>query len=143
MDKIKYILALLGGMAVSYLEQYLLLYLLVGAAVVMDLISGMAAAVIEGTGLSSSTARRGFFKKLMLLFAVAFGTFLDVLLPWCMATVGLTVEGRLYFGAIIGAYICIGECISILENIYRSTGRKLPVLVEKTLQIAKEKLDEK
>ncbi len=143
MQKLKYILAVLGGAIVSYFEQYLLLYAMVGAAVLMDLVSGMAAAVIEGKGLSSKIARDGFFKKLMLLFAVGFGTFLDVLLPWCGELVGLELESGLLFSAVICVYICIGESISVIENIYRSTGKKLPAWITKMLEIAKEKLQDK
>ena len=143
MDKLKYILAVFGGAIASYFEQYLLLYGMVAVAVLMDLVSGMAAAVIEGQGLSSKTARAGFFKKMMLLFAVGFGTFLDVLLPWCGELVGLEMEGGLLFSAIICVYICITESISILENIYRSTGKKLPAWISKTLEVAREKLEKR
>jgi len=111
--------------------------------VVMDLISGMAAAVIEGQGLSSKTARAGFFKKLMLMFAVGFGTFLDVLLPRCAALVGLESEQGLLFSSVICVYICIEESISVLENIYRSTGKRLPKSIEKLLEAAKDRLEKK
>lgn len=143
MEKVKYILAIIGGAVITYFRQYLLLYAMVGVAVLMDLISGMAAAVMEGKGLSSKTARAGFVKKLMLLFAVGFGTFLDVLLPWCAELVGMEMENGLLFGTIICVYICISESISIMENIYRSTGKRLPEWIAKLLQIAKEKLEEK
>ena len=142
MEKAKYILAMIGGALITYFGQYLLLYALVGVAVLMDLISGMAAAVIEGQGLSSKTARAGFVKKLMLLFAVGFGTFLDVLLPWCAELVGMEIQSTLLFGTVICVYICIGESISIMENIYRSTGKRLPKWIAKLLQITKEKLEE-
>ena len=141
MDKIKYVLALFGGAVAGYFGQYMLLYVMVGGAVLMDLFSGMAAAVIAGDGLSSKTARKGFFKKLMLLFAVGFGTFLDVLLPWCGELVGLEMEKGLLFSAVISVYICIGESISIVENIYRSTGKKLPTWITRMLEIAKEKIE--
>ena len=141
MDKVKYIIALIGGMAAGYFGQYMLLYVMVGAAVLMDLVSGMAAAVMVGSGLSSKTARAGLFKKLMLLFAVGFGTFLDVLLPWCGELVGLEMEKGLLFSAVISAYICISESISIIENIYRSTGQKLPAWITGMLEIAREKFE--
>lgn len=143
MDKVKFILAVVGGVITTYFEQYAWAYGLVAVAVMMDLVSGMAAAVIEGQGLSSKTARAGFFKKLMLLFAVGFGTFLDVLLPRCAALVGLESEQGLLFSAIICVYVCVEESISVLENIYRSTGKRLPKGIAKMLEVAKEKLEKK
>ena len=141
MDKVKYFTALIGGAVMSYLGQYRFLYLMVSAAVLLDLISGIAAAVMDGEGLSSKTAYRGMLKKLMLLFSVGFGTFLDVLLPWCGETVGLELEGGLMFSAVISVYICIGESISILENIFKSTGQKLPEWIGNLLKVAKEKMN--
>ncbi|MBR5783214.1 MAG: phage holin family protein [Clostridia bacterium] len=141
MEKLKYAVAMFGGIILGYLEKYRFLYLMVGAAVLLDLISGMAAAVIQGQGLSSSVARAGFFKKLMLLFSVGFGTFLDVLLPWCGEMVGLELRGKLMFSAVICVYICVGESISVLENIFRSTGTKLPGWITKLLKEAKDKME--
>lgn len=141
MERVKYFAALLGGAVMSYLGQYRFVYLMVAAAVLLDLISGMAAAVINGAGLSSKTAYRGLLKKLMLLFSVGFGTFLDVLLPWCGEMVGLHIESGLMFSAVISVYICIGESISILENIYKSTGRQLPEWIGNLLLVAKEKIN--
>ena len=141
MEKIKYFIALFGGIMVNYLDKYRFLYLMVGAAVVLDLFSGMAAAVAVGEGLSSKIARTGFLKKLMLLFSVGFGTFLDVLLPWCGGLVGLEMENGLMFSAVICVYICVGESISILENIFRSTGTRLPGWITGLLKEAKEKLE--
>ena len=79
----------------------------------------------------------------MLLFAVGFGTFLDVLLPWCGTLVGLETEKGLLFSAVISVYICIGESISIIENIYHSTGKQLPAWIAGMLEVAKDKIDKK
>ena len=139
MEKIKYALAVLWGLCAGYFQQYGLLYCLVAIAVLMDLISGIAAALIEGA-LSSKTALKGFGKKLMMLFAVAFGVFLDVLLPQAAALAGIELATSLHFSAVVSAYICITESISILENIYRSTGKRLPGWITQILEIAKEKI---
>ncbi len=142
-EKMKILCAGCIGIVAAYFERYRLLYLLVGAAVLMDLISGMAAAVISGQGLSSKMARQGLLKKMMLLLAVGFGTFLDVLLPYAAATVGLEVNTGLLMSAVISVYICVGESISIMENIYRSTGKKPPAIISKLLTQAKEEIERK
>lgn len=143
MEKMKMICAGCIGIVAAYFERYRLLYLLVGAAVMMDLISGMAAAVLSGQGLSSRMAREGLLKKLMMLFAVGFGTFLDVLLPYAASTVGLEIDTGLLMSAVISVYICVGESISIIENIYRCTGKKLPAVISKLLTQAKEEIEQK
>ena len=141
MEKIKSLLALIGGLCVGYFGEHGRLFWLVGVAVTLDLISGVAAAVIEGRGLSSRTAAKGVLKKLLALFAVAFGTFLDVLLPWSAAMAGVELSISLHFSAVISAYICITESISVMENLYRATGKKMPAVITNLLEIAKDKMD--
>lgn len=131
---------LLGGLA-AYLQKYWLVYVLVAVAVLMDLISGMAAAVVAGEGLSSGVARKGMLKKLMLLFAVGWGTFLDVLLPFAAAAVDLRLPTGLLFSVVVCVYICVGESISVMENLCRATGREPPALIRKLLLQAKEQLN--
>ncbi len=140
MTKLKVLCSLAAGVICAYFEKYALLYALVGVAVMMDLVSGMSAALISGEGLSSRVLRLGFLRKLMFLLAVAFGTFLDVLLPLAAATVGLEIGRGLLFSAVISIYICIGESISIMENICRATGREPPALLKKILSQAREKM---
>lgn len=141
MEKVKYFLALVGGICAGYFEQHGRLFFLVGVAVLMDLFSGVAASLIEGRGLSSRTAIKGVARKLLSLFAVAFGTFLDVLLPWSAALAGIDITMNLHFSAVISAYICITESISVLENLYRATGQKMPRGIANILEIAKEKIE--
>ncbi len=141
-EKIKIAGAVIFGLLITYCQKYWLLYSLVAVAVLMDLISGMAAAVVSGEGLSSSLARKGFVKKLMLLLAVGWGTFLDVLLPYAVSALGLEIQTGLLFSAVICVYICIGESISIMENICRATDRQPPAIIRKLLEQAREKMDE-
>ena len=141
MEKMKVLFAAGVGILAAYLQKYYLLYILVAVAVMMDLVSGMAAAVVSGQGLSSKVARNGFVKKMMMLFAVGFGTFLDVLLPYATGSLGIELETGLLVSAVISVYICIGESISIMENIYRATGKQPPALIRKLLEQAKEKID--
>lgn len=141
MEKLKILCAGCIGVLCAYLQKYSILYILVGVAVLMDLVSGMAAAVLAGDGLSSGVARRGFLKKMVLLFAVGFGTFLDVLLPYAAQTVGLELETGLLFSAVISVYICIGESISIMENIFKATGKTPPPIIVRILKQAKEEIE--
>ena len=134
MHKLKFITALAGGAVVAYFKQYSLLYGIVAGAVLLDLITGLCAAVISGEGLSSSRALKGLCKKAVLFVSVAFGTFLDVLMPFS----GLDVGGMI-FSTVLTVYISITECISVAENIVRCTDGALPDWIVTLLKEAKNK----
>ena len=140
MDKLKFIVAAVGGAIAAYFQQYIVLYALVGIACVLDLITGVCAAVLEGTGLSSDIARRGFLKKLVLLIAVGVGTYLDFLSHFAAEKVGLSFD-TLIFSAVVCVYICVTESISIIENIYRATGGAIPKWIMNMLKQHKETLE--
>lgn len=141
MDWIKYAASAVIGVIVSYFKGHGILFLLVVLAVIFDLITGMLAAVISGEGLSSGKARKGFLKKIVLLVALCFGTFLDVMIPWAAGYIGVPVFETMLFSAMICAYICITESISIVENIYKSNGHALPSWIQKILTQAKDAIE--
>lgn len=143
MGKIKLLISFLLGLAAAYFRQYALLYVLVTVAALLDLATGVSASVIEGTGLSSKIARRGFLKKFVLLIGVGFGTFLDVLLPMCAGNIGIHLPQNLLFSTVICVYICLSECISITENIYRCVGGAMPSWIAGILREAKDNLEHK
>lgn len=144
MEKVKYILSVFGGIIAAYFKQYAVLYIFVAVAIAFDLVTGMTAAVVEGTGLSSDIARKGMLKKMVLLVSVAFGTFLDVFLQYAVMQVGLPQgEKTLIFSTIICVYICITESISIIENIYRCTGTAIPNWILQMLKKYKDDIEKK
>lgn len=140
MDKLKYVLAVVGGAIAAYFRQYTILYVLVGIACILDLITGMCAAVLEGTGLFSAVARKGFLKKLVLMIAVGVGTYLDFLAHFAIEKAGLKFD-TLVFSGVICVYICVTECISIIENIYRATGGAIPTWVMNMLKQHKDNME--
>ncbi len=142
MEWIKYAASALVGAVIAYLKGHGLLFVLVVVAVVFDLASGMLAAVIAGEGLCSDRARKGFLKKVALLVALCFGTFLDVLIPWAAGYIGIPIPDTMLFSAMICAYICITESISIAENIYKCNHHALPSWIKQLLQQAGQKLEE-
>lgn len=140
MDKLKYLLAVIVGAVAAYFKQYTILYVLVGIACILDLATGMCAAVLDGTGLSSDIARKGLLKKLVLLMAVSLGTYLDFLAHFAVEKAGMHFD-TLIFSAIVCVYICVTECISIIENIYRATGGAIPQWIMKMLKKYKEDME--
>ena len=140
-ETLQYILALIGGAIAVYFKLYGLLYLLVGAAALLDLATGVIASVLDGTGLDSRIARRGLLKKVVLLLSVALGTFLDIMLPFVAQKAGIHLDETLIFSSIVCGYICVTESISIIENIYRATGGAIPGWMMKMLKKYKEDME--
>lgn len=143
MNYMKYIMSAVGGVVLAYFRLYGFAFAIVGASVLFDMMTGVIAAIATGEGLSSKKAFKGVMKKLMLLIALGFGTFLDVLLPYAANTVSIPVPKNLLFSTVICVYIALTESISIIENIYKCNSLALPGWISKLLESAKKDMDEK
>ena len=130
------------GLAATIAEQYIILIILVAAAIVMDVISGLLRAVATGEPITSEKGTKGFWKKMTLLFAMGFSFFLDLAVPYMLGVVNINVPKTLLFGSIVGVYIILNESISICENIYKANKQSLPKWLKKLLSGAKGKIDE-
>jgi toxin secretion/phage lysis holin len=136
--------ALLGTLA-TLAEQYTVLIVLVAAAIVLDVITGLIRCGATGEKLSSEKGTKGFWKKIMLMASLLFAFFLDVSIPTILGVVNVTLpfQKSLLFGSIVGVYIILNESISICENILKANKMALPKWLKKLLQDAKKEVDEK
>ena len=136
--------ALLGTLA-TLAEQYTVLIVLVAAAIVLDVITGLIRCGATGAKLSSEKGTKGFWKKIMLMASLLFAFFLDVSIPTILGVVNVTLpfQKSLLFGSIVGVYIILNESISICENILKANKMALPKWLKKLLQDAKKEVDEK
>lgn len=141
MNNIKYLLSIAGGAVLTYFKLYGPAYIIVGAAVLFDIVTGILASIMDGAGLSSQKAYKGVIKKIVLFVALAFGTFLDVFIPYAAASVNMSIPKNLLFSSVICVYIAVTESISIIENIYRCNNQALPAWIAKFLKAAKDDLD--
>ena len=135
--------AIIGTIA-TLAEAYIVLVILVAAAICLDVITGLIRCFATGEKLSSAKGTKGFWKKIMLLAAMLFAFFLDVALPSIMEVVKIQVPfGKtLLFGSIVGVYIILNESISICENILKANKMALPKWLKKLFQDAKKDIDE-
>lgn len=135
--------AIIGTIA-TLAEAYIVLVILVAAAIVLDVITGLIKCLAIGEKLSSAKGTKGFWKKIMLLAALLFAFFLDVALPSIMEVVKIKMpfDKTLLFGSIVGVYIILNESISICENILKANKMALPKWLKKLFQDAKKDLDE-
>ena len=142
MNSVKYILSVIGGTILAYFKLYGFAFAIVGIAVMLDLVTGILAALIDGEGLSSKKAYKGVLKKLSLFVALLFGTFLDMFVPYATNAVNIDLHVGLLFSTIISVYIVVTECISIIENIYKCNSNALPEWLKKLFSNAKNDLND-
>lgn len=140
---VKSFLSLAGGLTATFFKQYGLLLALVTAAVALDFATGVIKAKATGTGLDSKIARRGFWRKIALFVALAFGIFLDLMAATLFVEAGIEFDLNMPFALIISSYITINECISIAENLYLINPHCLPAAIAKLLSVAKSDLNDK
>lgn len=145
MDKshiIKIAASFLTGLAASFWSLYGTIIICVCVAIVMDFVSGIVAALASGEKISSEVGYRGFWKKVALILALAFGIFLDAFIPIMLGVITLEIPFTMPIGTIVGCYIVINEAISIIENINQAAPTALPRWIKKLLEGAGETIDD-
>lgn len=125
MEKIKWIISVLCGFVATFFEQYGLLMVLVGVAIVFDLVTGLIKAKATGV-LSSEKCSKGLFRKVALLAGMFFGFYLDLLIPYMLTYANVDIPFKMPFSMIISFYIVLNESISICENLYATNSEILP-----------------
>lgn len=138
---VKGLLSIAAGAAAAFFGQYGLFFVFVAAAVVLDVVTGLIKAKATGEGLSSERAARGFWRKMALFAALAFGIFLDYAAGAVLVKAGVSFAGELPFALIVCAYIIINESISIAENLYLANPESFPKWIAKRLRVAREEME--
>lgn len=139
--KVKGIMAFISGILATFAKAYGPVLALVCVAIVFDIITGIIASKVEGTEITSTKARKGFWKKVGLILALFFGVYLDYFIPHALLVVNIELPFNLPFGLIFGCYIIFNEGISVVENFDRINPHILPVWVKAMLKGGKDKLD--
>lgn len=130
--------AALCGALTARTENYGTICSICCALILLDLLTGLAKAKIQGR-LSSDTGYKGFWRKTALLAALAFGICLDLLVEYAA---GLGAEFPALIGRLLAFYIAVNECISITENL-SACGVQLPGFLAAALRNARDKLDQR
>ena len=130
--------AALCGALTALSENYGTICSICCALILLDLLTGLAKAKIQGR-LNSDTGYKGFWRKAALLAALAFGICLDLLVEYAA---GLGAEFPAMIGRLLAFYIAVNECISITENL-SACGARLPGFLAAALGSARDKLDQR
>ena len=141
MDKIKLLAASVLGILSAFADRYAAIVLFVILVVALDFITGIIASIVNGEKLSSQKGTVGFWKKVALFAAMAFGFLMDYFIPYMLAYVHVEVPASALFGVFIGCYIVVNESLSICENLYRCNDEILPKWVVKVLTDSKEAIN--
>lgn len=142
MEKAKWLVSALLGLILSFTQKYGIMIIFVAVAIVFDFVTGLIKANIKGE-VSSEVGKMGFFKKMALLICLFFGFFLDFVIPYMCATIGIKIPFETPFGLIICFYIVLNESISICENLYACNPGIMPKWVVRMLKSAKQQIDDK
>src|SRR5690606_32556064 len=128
MDKIFQFIVAFGGATASFLfGGWSALLSILLAFVVIDYLTGIIAAGVEGK-LNSTVGLKGIAKKVAVFFVVAAAHMLDTALGY---------DGHVLRDATIFFYIA-NEALSILENVGR-IGLPIPSVLQKAIDILNEK----
>lgn len=133
--------SVISGLVASFWGIYGPVILCVLIAICMDVVSGLVSAMAVGEKISSKVGWVGFWKKMALLLALAFGIFMDSFIPILLGTISLELPFTMPIGTIVGCYIVINEAISIIENINKAAPTALPKWIKKLLEGAGKTID--
>ena len=134
--------SLISGLAASFWGIYGPVIVCVLVAICMDVVSGLVASMAAGEKISSQVGWIGFWKKMALILALAFGIFMDSFIPILLGTISLELPFTMPIGTIVGCYIVINEAISIIENINKAAPTALPKWIKKILEGAGKTIDD-
>ena len=135
-------MSLFTGLIASFWGIYGPVIICVLVAICMDVVSGLVASMASGEKISSKVGWIGFWKKMALILALAFGIFMDSFIPILLGTISLELPFTMPIVTIVGCYIVINEAISIIENINQAAPTALPKWIKKLLEGAGKTIDD-
>lgn len=115
--------------------------LVLAAVMILDYVTGMAAAWNEGV-INSKKGIRGIVKKLCYIVVVAVGMCVDWLVFQAVEQVGIQLDFNFYFGLLLAIWLIINELTSILENLSKM-GVPFPDWIKKIAGRLKASVDDK
>ena len=139
-EKVKFMISGITSTLAALSENYGAILLFCCAFILIDLVTGLTKAKIQGR-INSNTGYQGFWRKAAMLTALVFGICLDALIDY-IGTLGIiSISLDSPVGRLLALYIAINECISILENLVACG--VIPKFISAALESVQEDLDQK
>ncbi len=115
-DKIiKISLSAIGASVSAYLNIMFIPIIVLVGSMLIDYISGVAAAWMTGT-LNSRIGKHGALKKVCYMLLVITAGITDWVVHYGFLQIGIIYEVKYYFGLIVTIWLILNELLSILEN---------------------------
>ena len=111
-----------------YFDALIVPIAVLAGAMIIDYISGIAAAWFNGE-LNSKTGKLGAIKKVCYMFLVISAGIIDWLICCGLSNIGVDYQNKYYFGLIVAVWLIINELLSILENCTR-IGLPIPAFLK-------------
>lgn len=135
------IITLIAAGVAAYFNIIAIPIIVLTVAMLVDYITGMAAAYVNAE-LSSRRGIKGIFKKLGYYSLVCVGVTLDYILCSGLAQIGINNGTNILFGLIVTVWLIINELISILENLSR-LDVPIPKFLKSVVERLKNNVDDK
>lgn len=126
-DTIKIFIAAASAAVWSYAKTIVWPLTILVLVMVVDYISGVAAAWVKKQ-VSSRVGILGIIKKISYLALVVVGCVIDYLISWLGSSMSGAEISIKAIGLVVICWLIINELISILENVARQGGPVLPFL---------------
>ena len=137
---IQAIFATMLGALAAYFNVLLIPLAVLVAVMLIDYVTGMAAASYTKQ-LNSRIGVMGILKKAGYIALVAVGMVVDYLITSALVSIGISLQINYCFGMIITVWLIINELISILENL-GEMGVPLPSFLTSMIKTLKSKVEE-
>lgn len=124
----------------NYFSVILIPLIILILAMIIDYITGMAAAWY-GSELNSKKGIKGIVKKISYMALVAVSMGIDWLIYCGLAQLNVNLGFTVFFGVLVAIWLIINEFISTLENL-KKIGVPLPSFIEKLISKLKNTVEE-
>ncbi len=128
------------GALAAYLNILAVPLVVLVAVMLIDYVTGMAAASYTKQ-LNSRIGLIGIIKKICYIALVVVGGVIDYLISSALVSIGIHLQINYCFGMIITVWLIINELISILENL-GEMGVPLPSFLTSMIKTLKGKVEE-
>ena len=141
MDKLKVLISAAVAGLLAYTKVILIPLALRLIMMIVDYISGMSKAYINGEW-SSKVGFRGIVKKVGYMGVVIVAAVMDWVIYSGLKGVGVDIKISYYLGLIVVIWLLINECISVLENL-GEIGVPLPAFLIKGIKKLQKNIEDK
>lgn len=140
---LKWLVAIVAGAITSFFTPVATPLLLLLGFSTLDFLTALSAAENRGNQIESRKFWPGIKKKGYMILFVIYGLMVDLVIAYCVESVGFIMPLTQPVGIIVAIWLIINEAISVLENLKDILGEKaVPKWLDKLLAKVKSKIED-